>query len=306
MCGHISTRDTQEAGFVDETIRARLTFPPGEEARRELGLPDGVPMPDRWQLRTIRASIPALHGYTLSGVWTACRRAKVRLRQARTRLFSPDPAYQQKEEELLTCLRAAAAAPGTVVVVFLDEMGFFRWPQPARTFAQEAPAAPPRTRPAGKEAKHRIAGLLDAQTGRVMIVDGHDTGRARLALLYRNLDRAYPDAERIYVVQDNWPVHKHPDLDQQLAALPRIQRVWLPIAAWWLNPIEKLWRKLRQEVLRLHRASDDWVDLRRAVRRFLRQFADGAHELLHEVGLLGDGLLAQALRPPRSHYPTLQ
>ena len=205
----------------------------------------------------------------------------------------------------MDCLIEAARSPGRVVVVFLDEMGYFRWPQPARTWADEAPAAPPHTRPQGKEAKHRIAGMLETQTGRVLTVDGHDAGRDRLALLYRNLDRAYPDAERIYVVQDNWPVHTHADLDAQLAKLPRIQRVWLPTAAWWLNPIEKLWRKLRQEVLRLHRAADDWDELRRAVRRFLRQFADGSQDLLHEVGLLGDGLLAQALRPP-PHYPTLQ
>ena len=29
---------------------------------------------------------------------------------------------------------------------------------------------------------------------------------------------------------------------------PRIEPVWLPTYAPWLNPIEKLWRWLRQEV----------------------------------------------------------
>lgn len=268
-----------------------------------MGLPSGVPPPDRWQLRTIRASIPDLADWSLSGVWAACQRAKVTWRQARPRQYSPDPAYQDKRARLAAVLRELAADPEHIVVVFLDEMSIRRWPEPGRTFAAAAPAPPPRTRPQGKDAQHRIAGLLDAQSGRVLMVDGHGVGRERLGRLYRQLDRAYPAATRIYVVQDNWPVHDHPDLGALLVRLPRIERVWLPLAAHWLNPIEKLWRKLRQEVLRLHRRSGDWLALRRAVRAFLRQFRDGSHVLLHEVGLLGDGFLARARRGEHDHYP---
>jgi hypothetical protein len=54
----------------------------------------------------------------------------------------------------------------------------------------------------------------------------------------------------------------------------------------FLNPIEKLWRKLRQEVLHLHRQADDLAGLRERVLIFLRQFQDGSSELLRYVGLL--------------------
>jgi transposase len=291
-----------EAVFVDAMIRERTQRPPGAEAAAELGLPEGVDPPDRWQLRTIRASIPALAGYSLSGVWRACRRAKIHLRTARPRLYSPDPAYAEKRDQLLAALGEVAAEPDQVVVVFLDEMSYLRWPQPARTFAHKAPVAPPRTRPHGKEAKHRIAGMLDAWSGRVLFIDSTVVGRERLLALYRQLEKAYPSAKRIYVVQDNWPIHAHSDLDALLTTLPRIQRLWLPTAAWWLNPIEKLWRKLRQEVLRLHPRSHDWLGLRHAVRKYLRQFATGSTELLRYVGLLGDGPLARALHPaPTTH-----
>jgi transposase len=293
-----------EGVFVDARLRERVQHPPGAEAAAELGLPEGVSPPDRWQLRTIRASIPELAGYSLSGVWAACRRAGIRLRLARPRQYSPDPAYQEKVDRLLEVLREMAADPDGVVVVFLDEMGYRRWPEPAKSFGPAAPAAPPTTRPAGRDAKQRVAGLLDAFSGRVLLVDGHGVGRERLARLYRQLDRSYPLARRIYVVQDNWPVHTHPELDTVLAGLPRIERIWLPLAAHWLNPIEKLWRKLRQEVLHLHRAADDWLGLRRAVRTYLRQFAGGSSEVLAYVGLLGDGLLARARRGEPAHYPT--
>lgn len=262
-----------------------------------MGLPDGVPMPDRWQLRTIRASVPALAPMSLSGVWYACQRAGVRLRRARPRCYSPDPAYQEKVDALMAALRDAAADPAHVVLVFLDEMSYLRWPQPAPSFAQAAPEPAPRTSPSGKEAKHRIGGMLDAWNGRVLFVDHQVVGRERLATLYRQLNRAYPDATRIIVVQDNWSIHAHADLTALLTELPRIERLWLPTAAWWLNPIEKLWRKLRQEVLRLHRRADDWSGLHQAVRRFLRQYAAGSQELLRYVGLLGTGELAHALHP---------
>jgi hypothetical protein len=64
------------------------------------------------------------------------------------------------------------------------------------------------------------------------------------------------------------------------------------------EPVEKLWRWLREQVLTLHRLSGDWDALRERVNAFLSQFAEGAEVLLHYVGLLGEGKLAQALGVP--------
>ena len=108
--------------------------------------------------------------------------------------------------------------------------------------------------------------------------------------------RAYPHARRIYVVQDNWSIHTHPEVLAALAGLPQITPVWLPTYAPWLNPIEKLWRWLRADVLKLHRLADAWAALRQRVNAFLDQFAAGSHALLRYVGLLGEGKLAQALQ----------
>jgi hypothetical protein len=64
----------------------------------------------------------------------------------------------------------------------------------------------------------------------------------------------------------------------------------------FLHPIEKLWRWLRQGVLKRHRLAGDWAALCQRVRTFLDQFAAGSHEVLRSVGLLGEGRLAQARR----------
>ena len=62
----------------------------------------------------------------------------------------------------------------------------------------------------------------------------------------------------------------------------------LPTYASWLNPIEKLWRYLKQEVLHLHRLANDLGGLRAEIDRFLDQFTDGSDQLLRYVGLYDD------------------
>jgi len=64
--------------------------------------------------------------------------------------------------------------------------------------------------------------------------------------------------------------------------------LWLPTDAPWTNPIEKLWRWLRQDVVHHHRRADHWEELKAAVMAFLDHFADGSTALLTYVGRLPD------------------
>jgi DDE superfamily endonuclease len=70
---------------------------------------------------------------------------------------------------------------------------------------------------------------------------------------------------------------------------------WLPPSAPWLNPIEKLWHWLRQDVLKLHRWVEDWPQVTPPVYDFLDQFAHGSQALLRYVGLVGTGNLATVI-----------
>ena len=280
-----------------ETLADRLQHAPGEQARQELANDPQQPgpPPSCWSLRTIRASIPALEQYSLSGVWRVLQRHQLGVRSARVRRCSPDPAYRLKEDTLLQCLLEVADAPEQRVLVFLDEMGYKRWPEDDATWGAEAPAARPEVMAVGTNTQWRIIGALNALTGRVDYLDNYIVGRRQVIGLYQRLDAVYPTAERIYVVQDNWSVHTHEDVQVALHALPRLVPIWLPSYAPWLNPIEKLWRWLRQDVLKLHRQANDWAGLRQQVRTFLDQFALGSHALLQYVGLAGTGKLAQAI-----------
>jgi transposase len=282
-----------------DQLLERLQHAPGEEARQELAPTDNGPAPSRWTLRDIRATFPWLKHYTLSGVWRRLRRHDLHIRSARVRQHSPDEDYAAKLDHLLSCLREAAACPGEVVLVFLDEMGYYRWPKEGRAWGAAAPQpAPLADRDGPNNKQWRVIGALNALSGRVDYLDAYIIGREKLIVFYHQLVAGYPEAKRIYVVQDNWSIHAHPHVQAALAELPQIEVVWLPTYAPWLNPIEKLWRWLREQVLKLHRLAGDWQALRERVNAFLSQFAQGGDVLLHYVGLLGEGKLAQALGVP--------
>lgn len=280
-------------------VLERLRAGPGEEARCEIAVTPTSPVPSRWTLRTIRATFPWLHHYSVSGVWRVLRRWKIKLRTAQVQQYSPDPEYAAKVVRLEQCLHAVGTAPDRVVLIFLDEMGYVRWAEAAATWAEGGPEAVPVAERAGTNNQQwRIIGGLNAWSGQVNYLDGYIVGRAKVIAFYQQLVRVYPQAERIYVVQDNWSIHRHDEVVAALTHLPQIEVVWLPTYAPWLNPIEKLWRWLRHDVLKLHRLAADWPALRQQVRGFLDQFAHGSRDVLHYVGLLGPGKLAQALHDP--------
>jgi hypothetical protein len=58
-----------------------------------------------------------------------------------------------------------------------------------------------------------------------------------------------------------------------------------PTYAPWTNPIEKLWLKLRADLLWMHRYSYCFLELIQRVDSYKKQFANGSVELLHAVGL---------------------
>ena len=138
----------------------------------------------------------------------------------------------------------------------------------------------------GYNTRGRLITALDVCTGRVLYRQRAHIDLVQLTGFMGDIRAAYPDAHTIYVVQDNWHnVHFHPD---QIAVAQRlgIQLVSLPVYAPWLNPVEKLGRKLRQDIIHLHRLSDEWDALKERVCRFLDQFANGSFLLLRYVGLL--------------------
>ena len=170
-----------------------------------------------------------------------------------------------------------------MALVYGDEFGVCRQPTLAPVFypVGAEPTAPLSYR---GNTKHRVCGGLDAVSGRVLRVAGAKVGVATLTRFLRDLRAAYP-GHYLFLAWDNWPVHKHPAVAAE-ARRQRIRFLWLPTYAPETNPIEKLWRWLKQERLHHHRRADRWDELKQEVAAFLDRFAHGSDDLLRYVGLL--------------------
>lgn len=282
-------------GFFDQAARKeelteQLRQGPGEAATRVNAVGPKCPAPGLWTVARIRASVEWLADYSLSGVWRILQRLDLGLRSAQVRRYSPDPDYLIKKKRLERALRDAARHPQQAVALFLDEFGYYRWPAGSQNWG---PSVAERD---GNNQQWRTIGALNALTGQVNYLDNYIVGRRQLIKFYELLAQDYQPAQRIYLIQDNWNIHSHPEVLAALASRPQLRPVGLPTYSPWLNPIEKLWRWLRQAVLRLHRWVGDWPGLRQRVRDFLDQFRHGRGDLLRYVGLLGDGGLAKVIR----------
>jgi hypothetical protein len=295
---------------------ASLLFPPhysnSEEAREDILHTLHQPPKEfgqsgtRWKLSTLLAALNWLRLKTLVGLWQLLKRLKIGWKRARAHVRSPDEHYREKLFIVQNTFRHLDLE--SMVFVFQDEFTFYR--QPSLAYAYEAKG---KTQPLAElgwrsNLAWRIAAALNGYTGQVTYVQGARIGIRALLELYRQLVLAYPHAT-IFIAQDNWPVHFHPDLCAALQAQdwpwpPPLPRNWptqpspkaerlnlpirllpLPTYASWTNPIEKLWRYLKQEVLHLHRFEDDWSATKLAVTSFLDQFAHGSSNLLRYVGL---------------------
>lgn len=249
--------------------------------------------------------------HSVSGIWRVLDALAIHDLRGRDHIRSPDPQYQAKCAAVADCREQARRSAGCIVLLYQDEVTFYRQPTLARTYA--AIGDQPRAeRSYRKNTPTRVAGAMNALTGQTCYRRRSSLGVAELVAFYQDLCAAYPHATRLYLVQDNWPVHFHPDLlvalEAQETVFPLHQLSWppepseqavrrwgtlhlpiqlvpLPTYASWLNPIEKLWRWLKQEVLHLHRLADDLDALRQQVDTFLDRFATGSDDLLRYVGL---------------------
>ncbi|MBZ0280317.1 MAG: IS630 family transposase [Anaerolineae bacterium] len=264
----------------------------------------------RWSLKGLLQSCEWLRLHSESGLWRLLDRLKISYKRARDYLHSPDREYREKVAYLQQCLQQTLDAPERYVLVYLDEFGFERQPSLSWAYSQRGSNFPLARRSCRSNTQCRGIGALNALTGQLTYEQHSKITLPRLSHFYHHLVDDYSWAECIFVVQDNWPVHVHPDVLARLQpqhspfwpsppanwpTQPRpravrdtlpIQLIFLPTYSPWLNPIEQLWRWVRHDVLHLHRFSDDWLALKQRVHDFMARFATPSLDLLNYVGLL--------------------
>lgn len=271
----------------------------------------------RWTLEKL---LPVLQkkGYHVNKIGSVHRlfsRLGLRLVRARYSHRSPDLQYQAKLDYIEAIKKRVKASQGREILLYLDECNYYRQPTLTNAWTCSDEKQKKVRRSYRGETITRVLGVLDGANGRVMIDQAPKISVSDHASFYKRVREAYPHATRIWIVQDNNPVHFHPNLlcalEPQESPFPfilppnwsetpkewavkrfgqwklPIQLVQLPTYAPWCNPIEKLWRKFRQDFYHLHRSigDDDLPTLRAKAQEFFEQFAHGSAELLRAVGL---------------------
>ena len=238
----------------------------------------------RWTLAGLRHVCVWLWRLSRAGVHGVLKRLGIHYKRGRRYVHSPDPAYNEKLAAIAAARAEAEAQPTRVVFLYQDELTYYRRPTVAQGYAAVGSDGPRADQGHGTNKKRRIAGCLNVLTGALFAWQRASFDRHTLIRFYRAVEAAYPAAAVIYLAQDNWPVHAHPDVQAYLAT-SRIRVLFLPTYAPWTNPIEKVWRKLYQELLHLHDLKDRWIALVALVQAWLDTYTDASPALLHYVGL---------------------
>jgi putative transposase len=139
------------------------------------------------------------------------------------------------------------------VMVFADERDIHLLPKVGAAWmpqgTQETIMTP------GKNEKHYLAGALPLATGKILYCLGSRKNNGLFRDLLTLLDATYPARQitRIYVVVDNYCIHKAKAVEQWLASHPRCELLWLPTYCPRANPIERAFGDVHDKCTRNHK-----------------------------------------------------
>jgi len=232
--------------------------------------------------------------------------------RGRTCVESPDEDFEAKCH-YLDRLHTWIADDPTQTLVYLDELQYYKHPQPGQGWdARGRQPTVARSTPSRYTWSRHVVAAIAAERGTLSWHQTSSVDRHTMGELYAHLATLEPEVERVWVALDNWPVHFHVDILERLepqmwpwtfrsppnwpdaseaaqhpGELP-VQLVPFPVYASWLNPVERLWRQLKRQVLSLHREALHPERLVEHVEAFLKAREKAPDQVLREVGLSND------------------
>lgn len=93
-----------------------------------------------------------------------------------------------------------------------------------------------------------VYGALRVRDGQALTLTARSRNTAGYLELLQAVAEANPEGD-LYLVTDNLASHKSPPIQAWLAQHPRVQQVFVPTRACWLNLQEGWWRLFRREAL---------------------------------------------------------
>jgi len=133
----------------------------------------------------------------------------------------------------------------------------------------------------GKNVKRHVAGAMDVRTQEMTWVESDRKTSDLFIGLVWELPQAYPDANVIHVILDNYRIHSSRRTKQALAGLDgRVVLHFLPPYCPEANKIERYWEDFHADVTRNHRCRtmDELMERARAVLRKRQRRSKSAHK----------------------------
>ena len=205
----------------------------------------------RWSCATLAATLQAKHGIEVSAetvrrwlheigwVW---KRAK--------RVAKDDDPY--RIERLARIRFQHEHLRAHEVMVFADELDIHLLPKVGAAWMLQGTQVEIMT--PGKNEKHYLAGALHLATGKMLYCLGPRKNNGLFRELLTLLDHTYPASRvtRIYVVVENYGIHKAKAVEQWIANHPRFELLWLPTYCPRANPIERVFGDVHDKCTRNH------------------------------------------------------
>jgi transposase len=124
-----------------------------------------------------------------------------------------------------------------------------------------------------------LSGALDILTKRVIIQEDISLNAQSTIVFFQKLEKSYPESVRVHMFCDNARYYKNKEVKKYLET-SKIELHFLPPYSPNLNPIERLWKFMNEEIL-YNRYYEEFIEFKTTVLGFLESLLDPP------IGLLG-------------------
>ena len=206
----------------------------------------------RWSCATLALTLQTKHGIEVSAETVRRWLHEIGWVWKRAKLAAKDD-DPQRVERLAWIRWHAEQLQAHEVMVFADELDIHLLPKVGAAWMPRGTQVEIMT--PGKNEKHYLAGALHLATGKVLYCLGPRKNNGLFRDLLTLLDTTYPARQitRIYVVADNYCIHKAKAVEQWLTSHPRFELFWLPTYCPRANPIERAFGDVHDKCTRNHK-----------------------------------------------------
>ena len=205
----------------------------------------------RWSCATLAATLQAKHGIEVSAETVRRWLHEIGWVWKRAKLVAKDD-DPHRIERLARIRFHHEHLQAHEVMVFADELDIHLLPKVGAAWMPQGTQVEVMT--PGTNEKHYLAGALNLATGTLLSCLGPRKNNGLFRALLSLLDTMYPAHQitRIYVVVDNYCIHKAKAVEQWLASHPRFELLWLPTYCPRANPIERVFGDVHDKCTRNH------------------------------------------------------